>query len=380
MNERRPHIRELDGIRALAVCLVLITHLFGSAAFVPAGMIAGLPAPVRLIVTHGWLGVDLFFVLSGFLITGILLGAKAERDYFRGFYIRRVLRILPLYVVVLSVLIAAYGFQRYATYWTFAIALSANLSSLLHAKVPAGAGPMWSLAVEEQFYLLWPLIVLWLSRRRLAILAAAIVIVEPFVRYHLGTHDMFYPWCRFDGLALGALLATLFSSRSFTAGRKWQLSAGLAVAAAALIAGTAPFGGFAEGRLSTAVRISEGTLFFGALIALLVAFAGTPATAIFRTRAARIVADLSFCLYLIHVPLVEAFESATRTYVPAIQALPPNVLVPLRAIVVFTAAGVIAALSRRYLELPFLRLKAVLLPGNVRTDAREAAFIERPAQ
>src|ERR1019366_2649455 len=122
---------------------------------------------------------DLFFVLSGFLITGILLASKGQPGYFRSFYIRRALRIIPLYYTVLFVLVAAYGYANYAAYWNFALGLSANLSNLIGARIPEGGGPMWSLAVEEQFYLFWPVVVLLLSRRWLYVTAIAIVAFEP---------------------------------------------------------------------------------------------------------------------------------------------------------------------------------------------------------
>jgi peptidoglycan/LPS O-acetylase OafA/YrhL len=372
MNKRRPHIRELDGIRALAIGLVLVTHLFDNVAIVPQSFLSALPLPLRVIVAHGWLGVDLFFVLSGFLITGILLKAKGEPGYFRDFYIRRVLRILPLYYLVVLVLTTVYGYREYATFWNFALGLSANLSGLVDASVPPGAGPMWSLGVEEQFYLFWPLVVLILSRQRLAFVAIIIIVIEPIVRYWAGAGSISYPWCRFDGLALGSLLALWFSAPSFTPQKTLRLGAGLAAVSAGILLATAPFGGYKEGALSAATRISEGTLMFGAFIAAAIALRNAPATGILRSRAARVVADLSFCLYLVHVPLLELFEFLSHSVVPSVGRWDPAVLVPVRAIVVITAAFGVAALSRRYLELPFLRLKPALSSAETRNLVGEA--------
>src|SRR5688500_11868862 len=95
-------IPELDGIRAIALLSVLIHHIFYGYQRDHAFMDV-FPYAVREILSHGWLGVDLFFMLSGFLITGILLKTKEEPRYFQNFYVRRALRILPLYVVVVVV-------------------------------------------------------------------------------------------------------------------------------------------------------------------------------------------------------------------------------------------------------------------------------------
>ena len=122
----------------------------------------------------GWIGVDLFFVLSGFLITGILYDAKGGPHYFRNFYMRRSLRIFPLYYAFLILIFAVMPLLRASGadhvgkqvwMWTY-------LSNVLFARVgwegmPAHTTHLWSLAIEEQFYLLWPLLVWLASRRRL---------------------------------------------------------------------------------------------------------------------------------------------------------------------------------------------------------------------
>src|SRR5580704_1763747 len=98
-------VPELDGIRALAIWLVLVFHAVATPAATRVGAtLTGWHAAVWQAINHGWLGVDLFFVLSGFLITGILLDAKPRDDYFRRFYVRRVLRILPAYYGLLAIL------------------------------------------------------------------------------------------------------------------------------------------------------------------------------------------------------------------------------------------------------------------------------------
>src|SRR5262249_20264383 len=139
------------------------------------------------VADFGWIGVDLFFVLSGFLITGILVDSKEQSNYFRGFYWRRVLRIWPLYygLVLLVYLIGPH--LRLAANW--------NISSyapwiyvffLQNILIPDWGiyplTPTWSLAIEEQFYLIWPLAVRFLSTRILRACLIAILVVSPVAR------------------------------------------------------------------------------------------------------------------------------------------------------------------------------------------------------
>ena len=111
-------IPELDGFRAVAVWMVLCAHLLAGWTL-PEGATRGIPGPILWVVSRGWLGVDLFFVLSGFLITGILLDSRDRPKFFRNFYGRRVLRIFPLYMVVIAVTWAAY--RHPAAYFVISI-------------------------------------------------------------------------------------------------------------------------------------------------------------------------------------------------------------------------------------------------------------------
>jgi len=166
---------ELDGIRGLAIVGVLLSHgarMTGIFVSMPQSIVAWL---YRFAVVPLWGGVDLFFVLSGFLITGILLKTKNARNYFSNFYIRRILRIFPIYYMVLigSLLIGNYSMRIYSalppsTFWKISYFLYLqNWPCFWHGeRAMTGLwGAYWSLAVEEQYYLLWPLAVALLSRR-----------------------------------------------------------------------------------------------------------------------------------------------------------------------------------------------------------------------
>jgi peptidoglycan/LPS O-acetylase OafA/YrhL len=353
---RSGRVLELDGVRALAVLAVMATHLFvvtPNRAHVPSG----LPLPLEVVLGHGWLGVDLFFVLSGLLITSILLGSKDGRvgTYFGHFYQRRALRILPLYLLLLAILAIAYVPITGAAYFYLCLAFGANLAPLAHIVAPNGGGPLWSLAVEEQFYLIWPVLVLLLDRRKMVVVLFAILAIEPVLRFWY--HEGFYTWLRCDGLAAGALLALWFSSKQRTRRRDDVLALSLLGLAAAIAILSIPFGGMHSGSLSTAERIPEAICVFAALIVLAVSRSGTRAMSFLRVRFAIVTAEFSYCLYLIHVPLIDGYQTFVQRFVPqfpaAAGALGSNLV---RGVVILALAYALAAVSRRYVELPFLRM------------------------
>jgi peptidoglycan/LPS O-acetylase OafA/YrhL len=344
---------ELDGIRAIAILAVLANHFFSNERTQPAaGALHGAGAAVYQVAAHGWLGVDLFFVLSGFLITGILLDTRARVTYFHDFWLRRALRILPLVFTVVVILTVFYRppwlYVFMAFFFTVDIARLFGLGD-------RGMGPLWSLAVEEQFYLVWPFLVLFLRRRALVITTLVIIIAEPIARVIVnGPLDL--PWFRVDGLAMGALIAIFVRSRYFV--RPVALRAcGVAVVVALAVLAI----DLQMPTVSYGLRITEADLVFGAAILAALAVPGTRWLAPLRSRTARFIADTSFCAYLIHVPLLDlarflGFGSGLANLFLA-AALQAAVALPL-------TFG-IAALSRRYLEVPFLRLKDRFAPSGI---------------
>jgi len=224
------HVPALDGLRGLAILMVLMDHL---ARIVTHG-VAGSTA--ARFARCGWVGVDLFFVLSGFLITGILYDTLHARHYFRNFYMRRVLRIFPLYygVVLGSVVVlpliwnqawfdsllphgggrigSSLAVLRHNQIWLWFYA--SGLTQSFHRLDWQMLGHFWSLDVEEQFYLVWPIVVFLVGRRKPLMVVCATVAVASTVlravllRFASGTVDVyFFTPCRMDTLALGGLLA-----------------------------------------------------------------------------------------------------------------------------------------------------------------------------
>jgi len=204
-GKSRRHLPGLDGIRGLAILLVMLSHFLTVGDNLNNDEIWW-----HRFLHSGYLGVDLFFVLSGFLITGILLDAKTDPHYFRTFYIRRALRIFPLYYGVLAIawlsavfitpgdLAKMTGHDSIAWFWGYASNIGIAVKGAariaaggdyktggldwLNTPTWIGLGHFWSLAVEEQFYLVWPLLVYLVPRRWVAILSVAMIVTKPFIR------------------------------------------------------------------------------------------------------------------------------------------------------------------------------------------------------
>src|SRR5207249_10637671 len=164
------YIPQFDGLSGAAILLVLIGH---------SGFLEALPHLGGL--QYARFGVDLFFVLSGFLITGILLDSKGTEHYFRNFYARRALRIWPLYYFLLFLVFAVAPLFRpsmratAAGIWPAFAFYVQNIALVRHETYPFALGATWSLAVEEQFYLTWPLLVFLLKRKTLVIVSLSLV-------------------------------------------------------------------------------------------------------------------------------------------------------------------------------------------------------------
>jgi len=228
-------IPELDGIRGIAIGMVLIAHFFEVVSRPGSGLAYAL-VPLRL----DWSGVDLFFVLSGFLIGGILLDARESSNYFRVFYARRFFRIVPIY----AVLLLSASFIRHLADagtirgydeifagrlpWWYLAAFLQNIGMSVH-KVwnTLPLAPTWSLAVEEQFYLTLPFLIRFLDRRALLRFMLFAVAGAPLLRAFFFHHDPgnFFTWytlmpCRADSLLLGVLGAVVLREPGW---RGWLL-------------------------------------------------------------------------------------------------------------------------------------------------------------
>jgi peptidoglycan/LPS O-acetylase OafA/YrhL len=354
---------ELNTIRGIAVLMVMMYHGFywgmDLARFAPAK---------KLFLTAAWtgrLGVNLFFVLSGFLITGLLIDTRDRTDYYKRFFIRRGLRILPPLLLVLIALLATR-----AAPLKFVLLSLVYLSNLTPLFGVAIAYPvLWSLAVEEHFYLVWPAVIHKLSNRATLVVCAAIVALSPITRlisFYLADrkgwvsyHIFDYTWNSADGLACGAFLAIFL--REFQPSRKSlakMLILLLAVAAGIWIVGF-PFGILTR-RLPAggALQIVPWNLAFVALLGFFLLLGSSPWKRWSRSPVLEFLGDISYGLYLYHLLVLLGIQWLNGHGAFQKVHMDPFWGLWLRFLMLMSASVLVAYLSRRYFEEPILRLKS----------------------
>ncbi len=362
----RSRMPELDTIRGVAILLVFWFH--GFEFFTPAT--PNVPMWERLFLAsakEGWAGVNLFFVLSGFLITGILLDSLNKPRYYSRFYYRRALRILPAYYLLLLVLVLlgqVLALPQYSS-WGF-IGLSfiylSNLTPMFG--VPMQYGPLWSLAVEEHYYLLWPTAVRFFSRRGLLIAASLICVIEPALRIYAlafgglwaGPHrggTFSYTWMSADGLALGALLAIFARSSRGTRVNLLKLAflAGVAATLAVALSNVFP--------RPVAVGIQDTCVnYYAFFIVSGILWVGTGRYKRWvNVRLLSFFGFISYGLYLIHFLSIELYNDIVAEFVPVLLVEHSFRKGCVRLLIAGAFATGVAYLSRITYEEFFLRMK-----------------------
>ena len=333
---KRAYFPELDGIRALAAVMVMVFHA--------AQMLLPRPGLAAL----GQTGVDLFFVLSGFLISSILLGAPpGDWHEVRTFYSRRSLRILPLYYGYLFVMLLAHR-PVGAPYWVYL-----QNYWMWTAHPIAGPEHFWSLAVEEQFYLVWPFLVLFAPRRLLLPTLWALILGAGLFRLLLFRREDIYilTFTRMDGLAAGAVLAVYFARETLARYKGWLVSGFVFFA---LLSGVLAIGFGREGLLWFAVV--KYWAISGMYALLLAVVLLTPALRLWgalRWTPVRWVGRISYGLYVFH-PAVFRFVFRQLAWRP----------VWLRCGAAVAGTFFVAAMSWYLYERNFLQLKDWLTPDR----------------
>lgn len=385
------HLLALDGVRGLAILIVVIHN----AAWV-AGTSEQFLLKLAIAVTAtGWIGVQLFFVLSGFLITGILLDSRGRERYFRTFYLRRTLRIFPLYYafLVLALVIGplfstspAWVASVHSSQWWYWFYMS-NWMEPFKGGVH-GLSHLWSLAVEEQFYLLWPLVVGALGRRRFTHFCIALMVVTPPLRYvmHLAgfppTAAYDFTIARWDALAMGGLVAALIRDEHGVAWlgrwRRWITGAAL-VSLGAVVLVRHGFHGH-----DAPVQVF-GQSIIAILSSMLICYAVTPASGrgagvgdLLASRPLRLLGKYSYAMYVFHFPIHQALWHWFGDEVRGADT--PSRLLRLGAYVgtVLGLSILSAMLSWRVLEQPLLRLKNRIAPRLMGERATLGASVSDP--
>jgi len=300
-------ISSLDGLRAFAFLSVFFHH--------------ALQIPIL------WVGVDLFFVLSGFLITSILIRErdKEPKAYFGSFYKRRFRRIIPPYFIFLVVAGLLYKFD-WMKIWYWYVFFGANIAESFGLGGGGVLQPMWSLAVEEQFYLFWPLLVYYVRARRLQVILWSLLILAPLARCigtsFFKTHFPIYfltPF-RIDLLAAGALIACFCDDRAWPARNKrffFRLMVASLAVFAALTVASPNFRTSANSYLFNTLGYSLIVLIFASLVVCCLALEDNWIRGVLTNRVLVYLGRISYTMYLIHEVMIGLFKG----YGPVITAV-----------------------------------------------------------
>ena len=303
------YVPELDGLRGLAVLAVVLYHCETRLPY----------PPIHRVVQWGWAGVNLFFVLSGLLITGIILDSRDDPHFFRNFYARRSLRIWPVYVLLLLLVFVLVpltfdGFwsavyqTRHAP-WPYLLLFVQNIFVLT---LPGTIGPTWSLAIEEQFYVVWAPVARVVRNRHLMAVLVMVILASPFVR--MANHGALTPThtlIHLDGLAFGSLISIALRTSRWPRDTFRRISFGTIGLAVPVLC----------------YLLYVGSAFSDSFLALL--FAGGVLLALTTTRSRavynraltsrplRFYGRISYGLYMIHIlvfTLIGAFDERMNKY------------------------------------------------------------------
>jgi peptidoglycan/LPS O-acetylase OafA/YrhL len=370
----RAYFPSLDGLRAASFFGVFLWHYMG--------------------LPYGWAGVDVFFVLSGFLITGILYDTRDDTHPVRNFYIRRTLRIFPLYYGVLLGIFLLTPLVRWAWTWQWiawplylgnflrflyphlnndfvSVFADAHLVSRAYPGLDLRLGHFWTLCVEEQFYLLWPWIVFTVrDRRKLMGICIACIVLVPLARIFAAAHMpealvsgevvLHATPFRFDTLLVGALIALLYRGAHREQMQR-AAQATLAVAVLCALSVCAYWIRFHNSKMNDAVLghtwlLTLIALFSGALM-LRTLIPGTIPYRIFNPRWLRLIGTVSYGAYVFHdIPHGEYYRLATHYFHHG-----ADVITAVFGLVMTLA---LAFLSYHFFEFPMLRLKDRFTSSN----------------
>ena len=352
----KKYIPQLDGIRGLAILLVITFHYFG----------------FLKIFSFGWSGVDLFFVLSGYLITSRLYALKNDKNYFSKFYINRALRILPVYYLSLIFFYIGFNlllspvnlpsFTYYNRYWWSFFLFLENWTFIKEWPAQDHLLHFWSLAIEEQFYLIWPLFLyVFLSKKyfsKLILLLLLVIITLRCVIYLQHPEFREFPYylintfCRMDGFIIGGVLFLIQQKRNLKPVQNFYLLLIAVIAAGIYFTNTTQANPF----IST-IGYTLLALFFAGLINFITINPNSSLSNAFKVWWLRFIGRISYGLYIYHWIIYRFLH-------PKISFWMNNILIDQKDLVnwvsLFTClivSLVISTISYFYFESYFLKMK-----------------------
>lgn len=371
-----PRVPEWDGVRGLAILMVVVHH-YGN---IQLGM-GGVPGVIRSAVPLLWTGVDLFFVLSGFLLGGILMKNRESGNYFKTFYLRRVCRILPLYFLwmalffIVPFLLSPKNppgwyqtiFEQNIPHfpnWVYLLFLQNIFMAKTGYAVAHWLGPSWSLAIEEQFYLVIPFII-WLAppRRLFAVLLTLIALVPAFRIYLFLFHSGIFSYvllpCRADSLLLGVLCAYFLRNESLRArlerNRNW-LRAAFVILAAGMVGLTIFSNVRGNATLYTFEMATVGFTWIALFYACLILLVGTSKAGVLarvtRLPLLRHFGILAYGMFLMNLPVITLVQGLMPGKTMANIG---NWLDVLAALLAFLLTWILAGVSWKFFEQPIVR-------------------------
>ena len=343
------YYKNLDGVRAIAALMVVFFHFFHEMS----NELSPTLSIIKKIASIGQTGVTLFFVLSGFLITRILINTKDTEGYFKNFYVRRTLRIFPLYyfflviyffVSPLFLTINEFHFNDEFYYFTYLQGFARTFGWDV-----SGPNHFWSLAVEEHFYLFWPFVIFYVAKKNLGKIILAIIILAILVRVILlnNNYSVFlFTFTRIDSLAIGAILALLELKKLLTLKHiKYFIGLFVGLVVVTLLIWIL-LAGEGSNYIQNLRYLLLSLVYFSMLGSLLCIPKEHGVNRLLETRFFQYTGKISYGLYVYH-PLVFMF---------CVQYLHTDYLI-LNLIIGTLITYVVAGLSYKYFESQFLRLK-----------------------
>jgi len=367
-------IKELDGLRGVAVLAVMDKHFLGRLPFSGSA--------------YGWLGVDLFFVLSGFLITNILLGMRSEERYFSTFYSRRALRIFPPYFLGILVYLAlSFALHSPGQLKLWLPYIFYYVSLYIHPPMPTLGAPfgvpvvvgfgltvLWSLSVEEIYYTIWAPVVRFTNEVGFHCILIAMILIAPPLRWWLhtpGGDELFAFYCRMDGLAYGSAVALLIKHRRvlprvwLTTDKYFDWAAAILISITVIL--WSMTGGDSGNHLASSVGLIFADVTFALFAYALIRHAGGNElwVRIFRAKWLCSIGKVSYSLYLFHYAL-----GVVSVDIIATLSLPRLVSAVSRACLSFALSLAVAYALWYTMELRILRWKDRRVPRHAPAEAQ----------